>query len=180
MSVLSAESGRGKSTILYLMMRFFDPLKGRMLLNGRSLKRLKLNRLRRSVSYLTQETVLFNVSVMENIKLADEEASDEDVYRAADKAGIHEFILNLPDGYGTIAGEKGERFSSGERQRIGLARIFLQDNEVILLDEPVSSLDYENEVLIMKNLRTGLAGRTVVLISHRKSIIEFADRIIEI
>ncbi len=179
-SALSAKSGRGKSTILYLMMRFFDPIKGSMLLNGRSLKRLKLNRLRRSVSYFTQETVLFNVSVMENIKLADEGASDEDVYRAADKAGIHEFILSLPDGYGTIAGEKGERFSSGEQQRIGLARIFLQDNEVILLDEPVSSLDYENEVLIMKNLRTGLAGHTVVLISHRKNVIGFADRIIEI
>ncbi len=179
-TVLNGESGRGKSTILYLMMRFFDPQKGKMLLGGSSLQRFGIDRLRSSISYFTQETVLFNISVMENLKLADGSASDEDVFRAAKSAGIHKFIMDLPYGYNTIAGEKGNRFSCGERQRLGLARIFLQDNEVILLDEPVSNLDHENEVLIMKNLRRGLSGRTVVLVSHRKSVVDLADRVVVI
>ena len=179
-SALIADSGRGKSTILYLMMRFFDPVTGRMMLNGKNLKKYKLDSLREEVSYFTQKTTLFNISVMENIKLADESASDEEVYIAAEKAGIHEYISSLPLGYKTRAGEQGCRFSSGERQRIGLARIFLQNNNVILLDEPVSNLDSENEKLIMKNLKNGLSGKTVVLVSHRPSVTALADVLVKI
>jgi ATP-binding cassette subfamily C protein len=179
-SVLKGESGKGKSTVLYLMIRFFDPVHGKMILDGTSLQNYALDTLRTKISYFTQETTLFNLTVMENIRIADASASDEDVYQAAIKAGIHDFILSLPEGYNTKAGERGSRFSSGERQRIGLARIFLQNNDVILLDEPVSNLDCENEALIMKNLSAGLTGRTVVLVSHRNSVTELADRIIDL
>ncbi|MBI9109451.1 MAG: ABC transporter ATP-binding protein [Spirochaetales bacterium] len=178
-TALKAESGRGKSTVLYLMMRFFDPTNGRMILNKSDLKKFNLDCLRGGISYFTQETTLFNISVMDNIRLADESATDEEVFKSAEKAGIHHYICSLPSGYNTTAGEQGSRFSSGERQRIGLARIFLQNNHVILLDEPVSNLDSENEKLIMQNLKNGLEGRTVVLVSHRPSVIDIADDIIE-
>ena len=179
-SALKAESGRGKSTILYLMMRFFDPSGGRMVLDGADLRRFNLDGLRECISYFTQETTLFNISVMDNIRLADDSASDEQVYRAAEKAGIHRLISGLPEGYDTLAGEQGSRFSSGERQRIGLARIFLQDNSVILLDEPVSNLDSLNEKLVMENLKNGLDGKSVVLVSHRDSVVAMADEVIEL
>lgn len=179
-TALKGESGRGKSTILYLMMRFFDPQSGRMSVGGDNLKSFDLDKLRSGISYFTQDTTLFNISVMENIRMARGTAGDDDVYLAAKKAGIHSFISGLPEGYDTPAGERGSRFSSGERQRIGLARIFLQNNNVILLDEPVSNLDSENERLIMENLKNGLQGRSVVLVSHRSSVVQIADQVIEI
>ena len=179
-SALKAGSGRGKSTVLYLMIRFFDPDTGTVVLGDHSLKRYDLDELRCRISYFTQNTILFNISVMENIRIADRSASDEEVYLAAEKAGIHDFISLLPEGYMTSAGEQGNRFSSGEKQRIGLARVFLQDNGLILLDEPVSNLDSENEKLIMNNFKSGVSGKTVILVSHRKSVIDIADTVIEV
>ncbi len=177
---LQAESGRGKSTILYMLMRFFDPQKGRVLLENRPLKDYTLNELRSGISYFNQDTFLFNIPVMENIRMARFDASDSEVMEAAEKAGIHTLIESLPEGYATLAGERGSRFSSGEKQRIGLARIFLQNNPVIFLDEPVSNLDYENEQIIMKNVVEELKDRTVVLVSHRKTVMACAERVIDI
>ncbi len=176
MTSLVAESGRGKSTALYLIMRFFDPSRGRVVFNSKNLKDYQLNSLRENISYFTQDTVIFNTTVFENIKIANDSASDEDIYKAAKNAGIHNFIMSLPDKYDTIAGEGGDRFSSGEKQRIGLARMFLQDNQVILLDEPVSNLDYDNEQLIMANIKDGFKNHTIVLVSHRDSVRDFADK----
>ncbi len=177
---LRAESGRGKSTILYMMMRFFDPQRGGVFLKNRPLPEFTLDKLRSGMTYFNQDTFLFNISVMENIRMARVEASDEEVIEAARQAGIHTLIESLPEGYATLAGERGSRFSSGEKQRIGLARIFLQNNEVILLDEPVSNLDHENEELVMENLVKGLKDRTVVLVSHRNTVMARAERIIDI
>ncbi len=179
-TALKAGSGAGKSTILYLMMRFFDPVTGKMIMDGNELPKYDLDGIRSGVSYFTQDTTLFNISIMENIRMANESASDQDVHEAAQKAGIHDFIISLPDGYKTLAGERGSRFSSGERQRIGLARIFLQNNDVIFLDEPVSNLDSENEKLIMGNLKAGLKGKTVVLVSHRPSVVSLADEVVNV
>lgn len=180
MTAISGESGIGKSTILYLMMRFWDPESGTMQIDEQDLKGISLDSLRENISYFTQETRLFNTTVMENIRIADSGASDEQVMEAAQRAGIHKRIMELPKGYETVAGEEGDRFSTGEKQRIGLARIFLQKNEVILLDEPVSNLDYENEQLIMKNLKNELKGSTILLVSHRKSVVDLADSKIDI
>ncbi|MDC7126859.1 MAG: ABC transporter ATP-binding protein [Spirochaetales bacterium] len=179
-TAISAESGRGKSTVLYLMMRFFDPQNGRMILNEKNLKNYNLDNLRSNITYFTQDTTLFNISVIENIRLADDSADDSRVFEAAKRAGIYDFIESLPESWQTLCGEQGGRFSSGERQRIGLARIFLQDNDLILLDEPVSNLDSENEQLIMNNLKQGLDGRSVVLVSHRSSVRSLADKIVNI
>ncbi|MBI9108512.1 MAG: ABC transporter ATP-binding protein [Spirochaetales bacterium] len=179
-SAFKAKSGRVKSTVLSLMMQFFDPARGRMILNESDLKEFGLDSLRGGISYFTQETTLFNISVMDSIRRADESATDEVVFEAAEKAGIHHYICSLPSGYDTTAGEQGSRFSIGERLRIGLARIFLQNNHVILLYEPVSNLDSENEKLIMENLKRGLERITVVLVSHRPSVIAIADDIIEL
>ncbi|MBQ8081295.1 MAG: ABC transporter ATP-binding protein, partial [Clostridia bacterium] len=134
--------------------------------------------LRRLESFMTQDTDLFNVSIRDNIRIGKPDASDEDVEAAARKASIHDFILTLPQGYDTKTGELGETLSGGERQRIGLARAFLHDAPLLLLDEPTSNLDSLNEGVILKALReeAGESGRTVVLVSHRKSTLAVADR----
>ncbi|MBN2651272.1 MAG: ABC transporter ATP-binding protein [Spirochaetales bacterium] len=178
LTAISANSGRGKSTILYLMMRFYDPEAGKVVIDGEDLRTMRLDMLRSNISYFTQETKLFNTTIIENIRIADESASDSEVQAAAKKAGIHDFIMSLPQQYQSRVSELGGNFSSGERQRIGLARIFLQDNEVVLLDEPVSNLDSETEQLVMNNLKEGLAGKSALIVSHRQTVIDMADEVV--
>ena len=174
---ISGKSGSGKSTLLKLMMRFWDPDQGTIKISGHSLKDINTRSLRDMEGYVTQETCLFNDTIENNIKIARMDASPERVAEAAEKAAIHEFILSLPHGYQTNVGELGDKLSGGERQRIGLARAFLHDAPLILLDEPTSNLDSLNEAIILKSLKTQCSDKTVVLVSHRSSTMKIADTV---
>ena len=173
---VTGKSGSGKSTLLKLLMRFWQADEGRVLLSGRDVGRIQTDHLRTLESYMTQDTDLFHDSIGDNIRLAKLDATDEEVEAAARKASIHDFILTLPKGYDTLVGELGDTLSGGERQRIGLARAFLHDGSLLLLDEPTSNLDSLNEGVILKALKEGQEGRTVILVSHRKSTLTIADR----
>ena len=131
-------------------------------------------------SCVTQESQLFKGTIADNIKIGKLDASEEEVIAAAQKASIHDFITTLPDGYNTPVGELGDTLSGGEKQRIGLARAFLHDAPLLLLDEPTSNLDALNERIILKSLKESGAGKTVVLVSHRKSTLNIADAVINI
>ena len=175
---VTGRSGSGKSTLLKLLMRFWRAPEDSVRISDTDVGRIDTAHLRRLESFMTQETDLFNVSVRDNIRIGKPDATDAEVEAAARKASIHDFILTLPQGYDTKTGELGETLSGGERQRIGLARAFLHDAPLLLLDEPTSNLDSLNEGVILKALReeAGESGRTVVLVSHRKSTLAVADR----
>lgn len=175
---ISGKSGSGKSTLLKLMMRFFDTSSGEINISGINIKDWNTSDLRNSESYVIQDTYLFVDSIKNNVKLTNLNASDEDVIEACKKANIHEFIENLPNGYDTIIGEGHHRLSGGERQRIGIARAFLHDSDIILLDEPTSNLDSLNEGAILKVLNEERDKKTIVIVSHRKSTMKIADRVI--
>ena len=172
-------SGCGKSTLLKLLMRFWKTGSGTVSVSDVSVEDINTKNLRDMESYMTQETVLFKDTIAGNIGIARPDATREMIEEAAKKASIHDFILSLPDGYETEVGELGETLSGGERQRIGLARAFLHDAPFVLLDEPTSNLDSLNEAVILKSLREESAGKTVVLVSHRKSTVRIADEIFE-
>lgn len=173
---VTGKSGSGKSTLLKLLMRFWQAEEGRVLVSGRDVGRIQTRHLRSLESYMTQETDLFHDSIGDNIRLAKADATQEEVEAAAKKASIHQFIQTLPKGYDTPVGELGETLSGGERQRIGLARAFLHDSPLLLLDEPTSNLDSLNERVILKALKEGQEGRTVILVSHRSSTLTIAHR----
>lgn len=173
---VTGKSGSGKSTLLKLLMRFWQAGPGQVQLSGTDVGEIQTDHLRTLESYMIQETDLFHDSIGDNIRLGRLDASQEEVEAAAKKASIHDFILTLPKGYDTPVGELGETLSGGERQRIGLARAFLHDAPLMLLDEPTSNLDSLNEGVILQALREEQAGRTVVLVSHRKSTLSIADR----
>ena len=175
---ISGKSGSGKSTLLKLMMRFFDTSSGEINISGINIKDWNTSDLRNSESYVIQDTYLFVDSIKNNVKLANLNASDEDVIEACKKANIHEFIESLPNGYDTIIGEGHHQLSGGERQRIGIARAFLHDSDIILLDEPTSNLDSLNEGAILKVLNEERDKKTIVIVSHRKSTMKIADRVI--
>lgn len=175
---ISGKSGSGKSTLLKLMMRFFDTSSGDINISGTNIKNWNTSDLRDSESYVIQDTYLFVDSIKNNVKLANLKASDEDVISACKKANIHEFIESLPNGYDTIIGEGHHQLSGGERQRIGIARAFLHDSDIILLDEPTSNLDSLNEGAILKVLNEERDKKTIVIVSHRKSTMKIADRVI--
>lgn len=175
---ISGKSGSGKSTLLKLMMRFFDTSSGEINISGINIKDWNTSDLRNSESYVIQDTYLFVDSIKNNVKLANLNASDEDVIEACKKANIHEFIEGLPNGYDTIIGEGHHQLSGGERQRIGIARAFLHDSDIILLDEPTSNLDSLNEGAILKVLNEEREKKTIVIVSHRKSTMKIADRVI--
>lgn len=175
---ISGKSGSGKSTLLKLMMRFFDTSSGEINISGINIKDWNNSDLRNSESYVIQDTYLFVDSIKNNVKLANLNASDEDVIEACKKANIHEFIESLPNGYDTIIGEGHHQLSGGERQRIGIARAFLHDSDIILLDEPTSNLDSLNEGAILKVLNEERDKKTIVIVSHRKSTMKIADRVI--
>ncbi len=171
------KSGSGKSTLLKLLMRFWDIDRGRLSLSGTSIREINTSNLRQMESYVTQETYLFNDTIANNIKIAKADASLEEIIAAAKKASIHDFIMTLPRGYDTMAGELGDSLSSGEKQRIGIARVFIHDAPLILLDEPTSNLDSLNEGIILKSLEEEAKDKTMILVSHRKSALNIADHV---
>lgn len=171
-------SGSGKSTALKLMMRFWEVQHGAIRISGEDLRTVPTGSLRSLEAYVTQESQLFKGTIADNIKIGKLTASDAEVIDAAKKASIHQFIETLPKGYATPVGELGDTLSGGEKQRIGLARAFLHNAPLLLLDEPTSNLDALNEKVILKSLKESSAGKTVVLVSHRESTLRIADRII--
>jgi ATP-binding cassette subfamily C protein len=172
-------SGCGKSTLLKLLMRFYETDKGAVSYNGTNVNEIQTASLRRHISYVTQETFLFEDTIENNIKVAKETATRQEVEEAAKKAAIHDFIVSLPNGYDTRLAELGDSISGGERQRIGIARAFLHDAPVILLDEPTSNIDSLNESIILKSLYEEKKDKQVILVSHRKSTMAIADEVIE-
>lgn len=176
---IHGSSGSGKSTMLKLLMRFWDADGGSVLVNGDAVDQIPTKRLRNLESYVTQETHLFHDSIANNIALAKKGATREEITEAAKKASIHDFILSLPKGYDTEVGELGDTLSGGERQRIGMARAFLHEGKLLLLDEPTSNLDALNEGVILKSLKEFGKGKTVVLVSHRRSTLNIADSVFE-
>lgn len=172
-------SGCGKSTLLKLLMRFWDVQKGSVEVNGTNIKTIDTSRLRDMESYVTQETHLFHDSIAHNIAIAKPDATLDEIMEAAKKASIHDFIMTLPKGYDTEVGELGDTLSGGEKQRIGIARAFLHDSDLILLDEPTSNLDSLNEGIILKALKDSSKDKTVVLVSHRESTMNVVDVLYE-
>ena len=168
-------SGSGKSTLLKLLMRFWDVQQGQMQISGEDVRRVNTSNLRDLESYVTQETYLFHDSIANNIAVGKPGADRDEIMEAAKKASIHDFIMTLPKGYDTQVGELGDTLSGGERQRIGIARAFLHDAPLMLLDEPTSNLDSLNEGMILKSLKESWDEKTVVLVSHRKSTMNLAD-----
>lgn len=173
-------SGSGKSTLLKLLMRFWDVQSGQVLISGRDVRNINTDNLRAMESFVTQDTCLFHDSIRNNIAIGKDGAAMEEIVAAAKKASIHEFIESLPQGYDTNVSELGDSLSGGERQRIGIARAFLHDAPLILLDEPTSNLDSLNEGIILKSLYETKGEKTVVLVSHRKSTMNIADLVYQV
>ncbi len=170
-------SGSGKSTLLKLLMRFWDVQKGCVRLSDTDVSHINTANLRDMESFVTQETHLFHDSIKNNLRIAKLDATDDEIVAACKKAAMHDFIMTLPQGYDTPVGELGDTLSGGERQRLGLARAFLHNAPLMLLDEPTSNLDSLNEALILKSLHEQRAGKTVVLVSHRASTMRIADTV---
>lgn len=172
---LVGKSGSGKSTFLRLLMRFWEADSGRILISGRDIREINTDNLRELESLVTQETHLFSDSIFNNLRIAKEDATPEEMMEACKKASVHDVITSFPKGYDTPVGELGDALSGGEKQRIGLARAFLHDGDLLLLDEPTSNLDSLNEGVILKSLKEACRGKTVLLVSHRKSTMGIAD-----
>lgn len=172
---ICGKSGCGKSTLLKLLMRFWDVNKGNIKISEENVKEILTKTLRNTQSYVTQETELFHDSIANNIAIGKQGAAREEIIKAAQKASIYDMIMSLPNGYDTEVGELGDTLSGGEKQRIGIARAFLHDSPMLLLDEPTSNLDSLNEGIILKSLKEESKGRTAVLVSHRESTMGIAD-----
>lgn len=172
---ICGKSGCGKSTLLKLLMRFWDVNKGNIKISEENVKEIPTKTLRNTQSYVTQETELFHDSIANNIAIEKQGAAREEIIKAAQKASIYDMIMSLPNGYDTEVGELGDTLSGGEKQRIGIARAFLHDSPMLLLDEPTSNLDSLNEGIILKSLKEESKGRTAVLVSHRESTMGIAD-----
>ncbi|MDE8289777.1 ABC transporter ATP-binding protein [Erysipelothrix rhusiopathiae] len=174
---LTGESGAGKSTILKLLMRFWDVNEGSVNINDQDIKSVTTRHLRSIESMMSQDTDIFKDTIKNNIAFVKPDASDEEIYEAAQHASVHDFIMSLPLGYDTMMEELGSNLSSGERQRIGLARIFLHGGDLILLDEPTSNLDSLNEAIILKSIVEYKYNKTIVIVSHRASTLKIADEV---
>ena len=174
---ITGRSGSGKSTLLKLFMRFWQVPQGQISISGKNVNEVNTANLRQMESFVTQETHLFHDSIRNNLRIAKLDASDEEIIVACKKASVHDFIMSLPKGYDTEVGELGDTLSGGERQRLGLARAFLHDAPFLLLDEPTSNLDSLNEAVILKSLHEERSGKTVVLVSHRRSSMGIADTV---
>ena len=172
---IAGRTGAGKSTLMSLLMRFYDPSQGQILLDGVDLRDYKLAELRNQFAIVMQEPVLFSTSLAENIAYGRPGASFQDIVTAAKVANAHDFIVTLPNGYDTLVGERGMRLSGGERQRIALARAFLKDAPILILDEPTSAIDVATETLIMEAMQRVMAGRTALMIAHRLSTLDVCD-----
>lgn len=175
---LVGRTGSGKSTVMSLLMRFYDPDEGRVLLDGVDVKSLKRSWLRRQISIVFQEPLLFSATIRENIGFGRLDACDDEIERAARRAQAHEFIVSLPDGYETLLGERGVNLSGGQKQRLSIARAFLKNAPVLILDEPTSALDASTEAELVVTLSELMRGRTTLIIAHRLSTIRGADRIV--
>lgn len=177
---LVGQSGCGKSTLLKLLLRFYETNSGDILYNNISINDINTSSLLDNVTLVSQQTYLFDDTIKENIKIAKYDATDEEIIEAAKKASIHEFIESLPDKYDTKVGQLGDNLSAGEKQRIGLARAFLSNAPLILLDEPTSNVDSINEGIILKSLKDQKENKSIILVSHRESTTAIADRIYRI
>jgi subfamily B ATP-binding cassette protein MsbA len=175
---LVGPSGSGKSTLMNLLMRFYDPTEGAVRVDGYNLKEVRLESLRRQVSMVAQENVLFSVSIMENIKYGKRDATDEEAIAASKAADLHDFVESLPDGYETMIGEDGVKLSGGQKQRLALARALITDPRILILDDVTSALDGETEARVQDALHTVMRGRTTFIIAHRLSSVVDADRIV--
>ena len=171
-------TGSGKSTLIKLLLRIYDTNKGSIIVDNIPIKEIKLNDLRKCISLVSQETYLFHGTVQENISYGSNKANIKEIMNAAKIAEAHNFIQQLPEGYKTIVGERGQRLSGGQRQRIALARAVLKDSPILILDEATASVDNETEVLIQKSLSKLTKNRTTIVIAHRLSTIKNADNII--
>ncbi|MFQ3587214.1 MAG: ABC transporter ATP-binding protein [Fimbriimonadaceae bacterium] len=171
-------TGAGKTTLMNLLMRFYDPKQGRICIDGHDLRDVRLESLRRQVSMVAQENVLFSVSIMENVKYGKRDASDEEAIEACKIADLHDFIMDLPDGYETMIGEDGIKLSGGQKQRLALARALITNPRVLILDDVTSALDGETEARVQESLKKAMRGRTTFVISHRLSSVVDADRIL--
>lgn len=175
---IQGKSGSGKSTLLKLLMRFWNVSKGKILVDRIDIKGLNTSNLRKNEGYVTQETILFHDTIENNLKVAKQDATVEEIEVACKKANIHEYIQSLPNGYKTMVEELGSSLSGGERQRMGLARMFLHDSKLVLLDEPTSNLDSLNEGAILKSIYEERKDKTIVFVSHRESTLSHCDRVI--
>ena len=174
---IAGESGIGKSTVLRLLLRFWDPQEGRILINGIDIRRFALSELRSRIAVLEQDTFLFDDTIAANIAFARPNASQEEIENAAKGAGIHEFIETLPQGYATPMGQMAARLSGGERQRVGIARCLLAAPDMIAMDEPTSSLDVLHEKELLETLSGRYPEKTLLIISHRMSTLSICSRI---
>ncbi len=172
---IAGRTGAGKTTLLSLLTRFYDPISGQILLDGVDLRDYKLADLRNQFAIVLQDPVLFSTSIRENIAYARPEATEDEIVKAARLANAHDFIIGLPDGYETRVGERGMRLSGGERQRISLARAFLKDAPILLLDEPTSSVDLKTESAILEAMERLMRGRTTFIVAHRLSTLGNCD-----
>lgn len=175
---IAGESGAGKSTLLRLLLRFYAPTEGQILINGIPLEKIRFSELHKRIAFLEQDTYLFDMTIAENIGIAKPGASMDEIKDAANRAGIADFIDTLPDGYNTDMGQMSARLSGGERQRIGIARILLRNPDICLMDEPSSALDALHEKELLHTLQTAYAGKTLLLISHRGSTLTGCNRIL--
>lgn len=176
-SAIVGATGAGKSTVVKLLLRFYDVTNGRVTLDGHDVRDLNLRDLRNSIGLVSQDVFLFHGTVKENITYGTFNASTDDIIKAAKVAEAHEFIMQLPQGYDTIVGERGQKLSGGQRQRISIARAILKDPPILVLDEATSSVDNETEAAIQRSLEKIAVGRTTIIIAHRLSTIRNADRI---
>jgi subfamily B ATP-binding cassette protein MsbA len=175
---LVGHSGAGKTTMVDLIPRFFDPIEGRMRLDGHDLKDVKIDSLRDFIGIVPQETILFSGSLRDNIAYGDLEADEEAIQKAAQAANAHDFIMDFPEGYDTVVGERGVGLSGGQKQRISIARAILKNPKILILDEATSSLDSESEALVQEALEHLMENRTTFIIAHRLSTIKNADKIV--
>jgi len=175
---LVGSSGSGKSTVVQLLDGLYQPQKGRMFIDGIDISKVQIGSLRRQVGFVPQESILFDGTVLENLRLNLPDAPYEAVVEAAQVACAHEFIMQLPDGYNTRVGERGGGLSGGQKQRIAIARMVLQNPNLVILDEATSALDTTTEHLLLQRLRQRFSGRTILLVTHRVGTLRDADRIL--
>jgi subfamily B ATP-binding cassette protein MsbA len=178
MVALVGLSGSGKSTMANLVPRFYDITAGNIYIDGIPIKEIELASLRSEIAVVTQDNFLFNTTVAENIRMGKPGAGEEAMIKAAQAAYCHDFIMELPDKYNTMIGERGVRLSGGQQQRLAIARAFLKDAPVLILDEATSSLDNESEAMVQRALNNLMDGRTTIVIAHRLSTVRHADLIL--
>ena len=175
---LVGQTGAGKSTAMNLLQRLWDPVRGSIEIDGQDLRDVSLESLRRSIGVVFQESLLFNRSIRENLRIGRFDATDEDLERACRQADAHEFIIRQPQGYDTVVGERGATLSGGQRQRLAIARALLKDPPILILDEATSALDAATEARVSRAMSTLMKGRTTFIIAHRLSTVREADEIL--